>query len=146
MLQRGQRFAEDFQKAALHGQQRLLLRFLPLATFRLLGRRLRGPLSPGEGCLGERLAVFSLLVKKKKKLEFCIVKCFFLLQVKAGTGSDLEVVVKHLLAVQEVGAGLAQVTQVNLQHKTSVGLAALRWLPLSAEAQLLFFLFALGLA
>lgn len=32
--------------------------------------------------------------------------------------SDLEVVVQHLLAVQQVGAGLAQIAQVHLQGET----------------------------
>lgn len=98
VLQRGQRLAEDLQQAALHGLQRLPLCLLPLAaTIRLLGQRLGCPLGPGQRRRGQRLAVLRL-----------------------------EVVVQHLLAVQQVRAGLAQVTQIDLQHETDTELVAFR--------------------
>lgn len=89
MLQRGQGLAEDFQQAALHGQQRLPLGFLPLAAvFGLLGRRLRGPLGPGQRRRGQRLAVLSLRFQKQQQgLLSYIVSCIL---VNGGLGCELE--------------------------------------------------------
>lgn len=89
MLQRGQGLAEDFQEAALHGQQRLPLGFLPLAAvFGLLGRRLRGPLGPGQRRWGQRLAVFSLWFQKQQ--QYLLSYIVFRILVNGGLGSKLE--------------------------------------------------------
>lgn len=61
VLQSGQGFAEDLQKAALHSEQGLLLSLLPLPSTRcLFGGCLWGPMASGEGARGQRLTIFNL--------------------------------------------------------------------------------------
>lgn len=120
MLQSCQGFAEDLQKTALHSQQGLLLSFLSLpSTFCLFRQGLGGPLCPRKGSGGQRLTVFSLKYSKTNinslliVFFLCVSQVFFVIMKTP----DLEVVMKHLLAVQQIRASLAQITQVHLHRR-----------------------------
>lgn len=131
VLHSRQGFAENLHEAALHRQQGLLLGLFPLASTRcFFGRGLGGSLSPGEGNGRQRFSVFSLKRSRRKqslnKETVGFLGCSLLVRNQSrnvviirsykAVLSDLEVVMQHLLAVEQIRAGLTQITQVHLQR------------------------------